>query len=55
MKIGIGLLACHAHGGSDGTIAIADPHSDLIVCYFTQSRRGKTSSLFGPMIWTVLQ
>jgi CubicO group peptidase (beta-lactamase class C family) len=26
------------HGGSDGTVALAFPAEDLIVCYFTQSR-----------------
>ncbi len=30
------------HAGSDGTIAIAIPAEDLIVCYFTQSRGGRT-------------
>jgi len=31
------------HGGSDGTIAFADPKQDLMVLYFTQSRGGSTT------------
>ena len=31
------------HSGSDGTIAMAWPELDLIICYFTQSRNGLTA------------
>jgi CubicO group peptidase (beta-lactamase class C family) len=31
------------HGGSDGTIAFADPNQDGMVLYFTQSRGGSTT------------
>ena len=31
------------HGGSDGTVALAFPAEDLIVCYFTQSRGQATT------------
>ena len=30
------------HSGSDGTMAVADPERDVIFCYFTQSRGGRT-------------
>lgn len=30
------------HSGSDGTLALADPENDLLVLYFTQSRRNDT-------------
>lgn len=31
------------HGGSDGTVALAFPAEDMIVCYFTQSRGQSTT------------
>jgi CubicO group peptidase (beta-lactamase class C family) len=37
-------LPVFGHGGSDGTIAVADPGEDLMVLYFTQSRGGSTLS-----------
>jgi CubicO group peptidase (beta-lactamase class C family) len=36
-------LPSFGHGGSDGTMAWANPEQDLIVCYFTQSRGGSTT------------
>jgi CubicO group peptidase (beta-lactamase class C family) len=36
-------LPAFGHGGSDGTIAVADPRENLMVLYFTQSRGGNTT------------
>ena len=38
------------HGGSDGTVAWAEPSEDLIVVYFTQSRRGTTRNEIGRLV-----
>jgi CubicO group peptidase (beta-lactamase class C family) len=38
------------HGGSDGTVAWANPEHNLIVCYFTQSRGGRTPSMIRSLI-----
>jgi CubicO group peptidase (beta-lactamase class C family) len=37
-------LGAFGHRGSDGTLAIAVPKDDLMLLYFTQSRRNKTTS-----------
>ena len=34
-------LPIFGHSGSDGTVALASPEQDLIVLYFTQSRRAQ--------------
>ena len=36
------MMPDRGHSGSDGTMAIAYPDEDLIICYFTQSRGGPT-------------
>jgi CubicO group peptidase (beta-lactamase class C family) len=42
------------HGGSDGTIAVADPAEDLMVLYFTQSRGGNTTRRMVELAWEVV-
>ncbi len=39
-------LPVFGHSGSDGTLAVAFPSEDLLVFYFTQSRRGRTLQPF---------
>ena len=39
-------LPAFGHSGSDGTLAMAIPHHDLMVLYFTQSRGGRTIAGF---------
>ena len=50
-----GGLPVFGHGGSDGTLAIADPKRDLIVCYFTQSRGGRTVGRMTRLVREALQ
>jgi CubicO group peptidase (beta-lactamase class C family) len=43
------------HGGSDGTVAWADPENDLMILYFTQSRGNQTAREIIELVLEVLQ
>ena len=42
------------HGGSDGTLAWADPEQDLILVYLTQSRGGQTGGRFRSLVYAAI-
>ncbi len=47
-------LPAFGHAGSDGTVALAMPDTDVLALYFTQSRGTSTPSLFVTMVLNLL-